>query len=61
MLDLISENISLEITYHALEWLELFTKFFSYEVKNKETVFLEPIFMGHFRKVLLVVLTSISD
>jgi len=40
--------------------LDLFTKFFSYELKGEEE-FLEPIYINYFKDIILVVITTISD
>lgn len=61
---LIRQNLSPEITVQSLEWLEMFTRFFSIEVgeiNRKVEPFLEPIYAGYFRDIILVVITTLSD
>jgi hypothetical protein len=58
---MIRENLSTETTLHALEWLEVFTKFFSLQIHKREESFLEPIYVNHFRDIILVIITTLTD
>jgi hypothetical protein len=61
ILILVRQNLSPEITVQSLEWLEMFTRFFSIEVGRRGEPFLEPIYVGYFRDIILVVITTLSD